>query len=74
MRTLTLSLGEYEFGDIYERFSDHSIRKFYVMLLLVSVIILASLTIYNLFVAVVITDVSELQASVFLQAEPLSCL
>lgn len=74
MRTLTLSLGEFEFDDTYGRFSEHSIRKLFMMLLLVTIIILVSLTIYNLFVAVVITDVNDLQASVFLQVGPHSPL
>ena len=74
MRTLTLSLGEYEFDDTYERFSEHLIRKLFMMSLLITIIILVSLTIYNLFVAVGITDVNDLQASVFLQAGPHSPL
>lgn len=67
MRTLTMSLGEYEFDETNETFNNNTISKFFVMSLLTFLIIFGSLTIYNLFVAVVITDVSELQASVFLQ-------
>lgn len=67
MRTLTLSLGEYEFGNTSNTFSENVIRRGFLMLLLITLIIFGSLTIYNLFVAVVITDVTELRDSVFRQ-------
>ena len=74
MRTLTLSLGEYEFDDMSRTFSGNEIRRAFVMLLLITVIVFGTLTIYNLFIAVVITDVSDLKDSVFFQAGSLGSL
>ena len=69
MRTFTMSLGEFEFSDYSEMFPSvpDPTRRFFAMILLVSLILFVSLTIYNLFIAVLISDVKDLQDAVFTQ-------
>ena len=69
MRAFTMSLGEFDFSqysDIFPREAGPT-RRAFAMILLVSLILFVSLTIYNLFIAVVISDVKDLQDAVFLQ-------
>ena len=72
MRALTMSLGEFDFSQYSEAFPREDglmTRRAFSMILLVSLILFVSLTIYNLFIAVVISDVKDLQDAVFLQVE-----
>ena len=68
MRTFTMSLGEYDFSDYSEMFPrDRPTRRYFAMILLASLILFVSFTIYNLFIAVVISDVKDLKDAVFIQ-------
>ena len=60
-----MSLGEYNYDDIASAFGDDYISKLFTMLLLLGVILLGSITMINLFVAVVVSDVAQLQKDVF---------
>ena len=60
-----MSLGEYNYDEIADDFGDDDISKFFTMLLLLGVILLGSITMINLFVAVVVSDVAQLQKDVF---------
>ena len=64
-----MSLGEFDFSTYAEMFPrDVSpIRRAFAMILLVGLILFVSLTIYNLFIAVVISDVKDLKDEVFIQ-------
>ena len=69
MKTFSMSLGEFDFSqysDIFPREAGPT-RRAFAMILLVGLILFVSLTIYNLFIAVVISDVKDLQDAVFLQ-------
>ena len=69
MRTFTMSLGEFDFGDYSEMFRREAgpTRRNFAMILLVSLILFVSLTIYQLFIAVLISDVKDLQDAVYIQ-------
>ena len=70
MRAFTMSLGEFDFSQYSEMFEGDEVsqtRRTFAMILLGSLILFVSLTIYNLFIAVVITDVKDLQDAVFIQ-------
>ena len=72
MRALAMSLGEFDFSQYSETFprgDGLTTRRAFAMILLVSLILFVSLTIYNLFIAVVISDVKDLQDAVFIQVE-----
>ena len=64
-----MSLGEFDFSNYSETFPEEvgATRRAFAMILLVGLILFVSLTIYNLFIAVVITDVKDLQDAVFIQ-------
>ena len=62
-----MSLGEFDFATFVDNFSQDTIRMGFSMVLLAGLIFLVCLTIYNLFIAVVISDVKDLQEEVFLQ-------
>ena len=66
MRAFTMSLGEYDFSSFSDNFRGRT-RMIFSMILLGGLIIFVSLTIYNLFIAVVISDVKDLQQDLFLQ-------
>lgn len=66
MRAFTMSLGEYDFSSFSDNFRGRT-RMIFSMILLAGLIIFVSLTIYNLFIAVVISDVKDLQQDLFLQ-------
>ena len=60
-----MSLGEYNYDDIAGAFEGDNISKLFTMILLLGVILLGSITMINLFVAVVVSDVAQLQKDVF---------
>ena len=67
-----MALTEYGFADIDEKwFSEgedpHGINKAFVMILLLGLILLGSITMINLFVAVVLSDVQSLEKDVYQQ-------
>ena len=69
MRAFAMSLGEFNFHDYSERFPREAglTRRGFFMMLFGSMIVYVSLTIYNLFIAVVISDVKDLKDAVFIQ-------
>ena len=69
MRAFTMSLGEFDFGSYSDNFQSEAgpTRRGFAMILLVGLILFVSLTIYQLFVAVVISDVKDLKDAVFIQ-------
>ena len=72
MRALAMSLGEFDFSAYSETFprgEGHTTRRVFAMTLLIGLIFFVSLTIYNLFIAVVISDVKDLQDAVFIQVD-----
>ena len=67
MTTLTMVLGEFNFGDMYDTFKDDTISRGFAMGFLLFMIILGTITMINLFIAVIISDVDKLQKDVFYQ-------
>ena len=71
--TLTMALGEFNFGDLYGAFYNSGdvdatyISRTFTMILLVSLILLGTVTMINLFIAVIISDLEDLKRDVFTQ-------
>ena len=68
MMTLTMVLGEFNFGDMYESFGDDTISRGFAMALLLLMIILGTISMINLFIAVIVSDLAKLREEVFLQS------
>ena len=68
MMTLTMVLGEFNFGDMYESFGDDTISRGFAMALLLLMIILGTISMINLFIAVIVSDLEKLREEVFLQS------
>merc|ERR550525_1961248 len=68
MTTLTMTLGEFNFGDLYEAFGADVVSRGFAMFLLLLLIVLGTITMVNLFVVVIISDLSKLQQEVFHQS------
>jgi hypothetical protein len=68
MTTLTMTLGEFNFGDLYEAFGSDVVSRGFAMFLLLLLIVLGTITMVNLFVVVIISDLSKLQQEVFHQS------
>ena len=61
-----MSLGEYEYSDtIADNFHDDQISKGFTVILLLGLILLGSITMINLLVAVVVSDVTAIKKDVF---------
>ena len=67
MTTLTMMLGEFNFGDLYQAFGRDWVSRGFAMFLLLVMIILGTITMVNLFVVVIISDLSDLQTEVYLR-------
>ena len=65
--TLTMALGEFNFGDLYNSFEQDKTSRTFAMVILVSLIILGTITMFNLFIAVTISDLRDLKEEVFTQ-------
>lgn len=71
--TLTMALGEFNFGDLYDAFDNSGevdakyISRTFSMILLISLILLGTVTMINLFIAVIISDLQDLKKDVFTQ-------
>ena len=62
------SLGEFGGKDLYNLFDDdHNTQRVFAMIILVSLIIFGTITMINLFVAVIISDLKDLQNETFTQ-------
>ena len=68
MMTLTMVLGEFNFGDIYDSFNEDSISRGFAMGVLLLLIILGTITMVNLFIFVIISDLDKLREDVFTQS------
>jgi len=68
MTTLTMTLGEFNFGDLYEAFGADVVSRGFAMFLLLLLIVLGTITMVNLFVVVIISDLTKLQQEVFHQS------
>ena len=72
-----MALGEYNYADIDQNWfnptkfnqddHDYYINKTFAMILLLGLILLGSITMINLFVAVVLSDVQSLEKDVYQQ-------
>ena len=64
-----MSLGEFDFSQYSAIFPNEAglTRRAFAMILLASLILFVSLTILNLFIAVLISDVKDLEDAVFIQ-------
>merc|ERR550519_2743263 len=56
--TLTMVLGEFNFGDMYQSFGGDVVSRGFAMIILLFLIILGTITMVNLFVVVIISDIS----------------
>jgi len=68
MMTLTMILGEFNFGDMYDSFKNDSVSRGFAMGILLLLIILGTITMVNLFVVVIISDLKKLREDVFTQS------
>ena len=69
MMTLTMILGEFNFGEMYDTFGrDDTVSRGFAMFILLLLIILGTITMVNLFVVVVISDLDQLRAEVVQQS------
>eukprot|EP00092_Neocalanus_flemingeri_P000315 GFUD01000337.1.p1 GENE.GFUD01000337.1~~GFUD01000337.1.p1 ORF type:complete len:560 (+),score=128.32 GFUD01000337.1:393-2072(+) len=67
MMTLTMALGEFNFEDMYNTFKEDSTSRGFAMVLLVLLILFGTITMVNLFIAVIISDISQLREDVYTQ-------
>eukprot|EP00095_Tigriopus_kingsejongensis_P006662 maker-scaffold363_size195477-snap-gene-0.50 protein:Tk06662 transcript:maker-scaffold363_size195477-snap-gene-0.50-mRNA-1 annotation:"transient receptor potential channel pyrexia-like" len=67
VRTLTMVLGEFEFGPIYDAHVGDRYSLVFTMLLLVGVAIMGSLVLVNLIIALIVSDIYELREQARLQ-------
>ena len=73
VQTLTMVLGEFNFDDLYNAFAASGevdacyVSRTFSMILLVSLIMLGTVTMINLFIAVIISDLQDLKNDVFTQ-------
>ena len=67
MMTLTMALGEYNFIDIYNSYRNDRISRGFAMILLVLLILFGTIAMVNLFIAVIISDISQLREDVYTQ-------
>ena len=67
MMTLTMALGEFNFEDMYNTFQEDTTSRGFAMVLLVLLILFGTITMVNLFIAVIITDIQQLREDVFIQ-------
>ena len=67
MKALVMTLGEYNLDDVEDNLDNNVAMKTFFFIILLCTIIFGSLTIINLFVAVVVSDVTSLREDVFVQ-------
>ena len=65
--TITMALGEFQFEDLYNSFGVDKISRTFAMFVLVSLILFGTITMINLFTAVIISDLNNLEKDVFVQ-------
>ena len=67
IKTLTMALGEYNFEDMYNIFKEDSISRCFAMILLVLLILFGTITMVNLYIAVIISHITHLREDVYTQ-------
>jgi len=67
MMTLTMALGEFNFEDMYNTFKEDTTSRGFAMVMLVLLILFGTITMVNLFVAVIISDITQLREDVYTQ-------
>jgi len=67
MMTLTMALGEFNFEDMYNAFEKDSTSRGFAMVLLALLILFGTITMVNLFIAVIISDIGQLREDVYTQ-------
>ena len=68
MMTLTMALGEFNFEDLYNTFREDTVSRGFTIALLILLILLGTITMVNLFIAVIISDTQKLRTDVFVQS------
>ena len=66
-KTLTMSLGEFDFNDLYDAHGKDSYSRSFTMLLMLGLAITGSLVLVNLIVAIIVSDIKELRKEAHLQ-------
>ena len=64
-------LGEFEYADMEKRFDEagDKVSYFFTMVLLLAMILFGTITMINLFVGVVVSDVGKLKEETFLEVK-----
>ena len=66
IKTLTMALGEYNFDDFYNNFQEDSVSRVFALILLLMLILFGTVTMVNLFIAVIISDINKLERDVYI--------
>ena len=67
MNTLVMSLGGVQFNEFYENFGENEVSRTFALVILVLMILTVTITMVNLFVAVIISDREKMVKDVFKQ-------
>ena len=67
VKTLTMTLGEFNLDDLLKPFKGDNTSQVFALILLVSLIILGTITLVNLFIAVTTSDMDKLRKDVHTQ-------
>jgi len=65
--TLTMALGEFNFEDFYNIFKEDQTSRVFALVLLVLLILFGSITMVNLFIVIIISDITQLREDVHTQ-------
>merc|ERR1711874_807993 len=68
VQTLTMALGEFNFEDIYNAFTEDAISRNFAMILLIILILFGTITMVNLFIASIMSDLKRLESEVITQS------
>ena len=73
VQTLTMALGEFNFEDLYNAFTDEGeaedvISRNFAMILLIILILFGTITMVNLFIASIMSDLKRLESEVITQS------
>jgi len=68
VQTLTMALGEFNFEDIYNAFTEDAISRNFAMILLIILILFGTITMVNLFIASIMSDLKKLESEVITQS------
>jgi len=68
VQTLTMALGEFNFEDMYNAFAEDVISRNFAMILLILLILFGTVTMVNLFIASIMSDLVKLNSEVYTQS------